>query len=569
MKQRIVELCFILILANGVVLAQKGNTVISPAKANSATTNSSKANLEDSQALRKQRLRIFQDYILALTLDNIKNMEEPALRLSARNDILTYLSRDKTTYEQNRAPATKVALDALADFSGHTEEVPPFMADYFLGDLGAWIQKYEPKLSEKFQAAKNNKTGNSESSNIRALLELRDGDTLAAQRISQLLAVGQDVNGLIFYLDELIKRNSKKLEPLLWEVIAAAERGPNPSLETLYWVMQIYLSPQISKTIRQRFLSMVITRTQPANFIAEPAPKVAYDLLIGALPAIRELTPELYDQALIQSFALRSSMTERELAIEARARRLRESLNPIEDLVAEAEAAKSKVQRNELFAGAAHLALEEKKLSLCLDIVAKLDFDVDGVSPDFWRKWNDQFLKEFVKAALATKDTELAEKGAGRIVSPLARVEGLVLIMRYAGKTNDKTGAQRLLAEASKIASNVSSTVEKSKAFFLLSTTCDSADESQKAPLLESGIKALNNLPKPDSGVSDRKPYEQYVRNLDNAGNELRKSFKGLTKKDENGAIALAEKVQKPDLRTFAMIGILQGLDELLIATRN
>lgn len=569
MEQRILKLCFVLMLANGAVLAQESKAVISQGKANPAATSSSRTNPEDPQALRRQQLRIFQEYILTRTLDNIKNMDEPALRLSARNDILIDLTRNKMDYKENRALATKIALDALADFSGHSDEIPPFITDYLLGDLGAWIQKYEPELIEKFQAAEKTKRIGKETERIRSLLELKDGDALAASRIRQLLQAGQDVDGLIFYLDELMKRNSKELEPLLSDIVVFAERGQQVSFQTLFWVSEIYLRPGISEALRRRFLAMVIARTQPVNFISESAPQSAYDLLTKTLPFIQQLTPELYDRALTQSFALRTSFTETQLTTEARNKRLKESLNPIEDLVAEAEAVKSKAERNELLAAAARLALEKKRFGQCLDVVAMLDVELAATSRDFWRNWIDGFLKGFVKAALAAKDVEMAEKAAGRIASPLARVEGVVLIMSDSGKANDKTNAQRLLTEASKIAGNAFDDVEKAKAFFLLSLNCDLADESQKARLLESGIKALNNLSKPDVSENDMKPYQEYVRRMDNASNELRKSFKALTKKDENGAIALTEKIQKPDMRTFAMIGILQGLDELLATTRN
>jgi hypothetical protein len=97
-----------------------------------------------------------------------------------------------------------------------------------------------------------------------------------------------------------------------------------------------------------------------------------------------------------------------------------------------------------------------------------------------------------------------------------------------------------------------------------LSITCDQVDEFQKATLLESAIKTLNNVSKPDSSASDKKPYHQYVRNLDNTGYQLVRGFKELTKKDENGAVVLVDKLQKPDLRTFATIGILLGMDDLL-----
>jgi hypothetical protein len=47
-------------------------------------------------------------------------------------------------------------------------------------------------------------------------------------------------------------------------------------------------------------------------------------------------------------------------------------------------------------------------------------------------------------------------------------------------------------------------------------------------------------------------------------GYDLSKGFRSLTKHDENDALALVEKLQKPGLRTFALIGILTGLDGLL-----
>jgi hypothetical protein len=309
---------------------------------------------------------------------------------------------------------------------------------------------------------------------------------------------------------------------------------------------------------------MVVTRTRPANFVVAPASQTAYNLLRMTLPFIRELSPELYDQAVAHSFSMRAAFTERELAAEERGKRLKDSPDPVEALVAEAEATKSGAERNQLLAEAAHMALVKKRLTLCLDIISKLDPDATASSDNFWRSWADQFLKDFVKAALTATDTGAAERGAGRIAAPLARVEGLVPIMRYWGKANDQTAAQRFLAEASKIAGAASDPVEKAKAFLLLSIACDLADESQKAGLLESAVKALNSLSRPDADASDQKPYHQYVRNLDNAGHQLSRGFKELTKKNENEALALAEKLQKPDLRIFAALGVLSGIDDLL-----
>ena len=62
----------------------------------------------------------------------------------------------------------------------------------------------------------------------------------------------------------------------------------------------------------------------------------------------------------------------------------------------------------------------------------------------------------------------------------------------------------------------------------------------------------------------DKTIYQSFAQRLDNVGYDLRGGFKSLTKHDENDALELVEKLQKPGLRTFALIGILNGLDWLL-----
>jgi len=360
-------------------------------------------------------------------------------------------------------------------------------------------------------------------------------------------------------------RNSKEFESLASDVVARAARG-EISFETLFWISDIYLRPQTSNALRNRFLATVVTRTQPANFVAEPAPRMAYNLLTNVLPSVQRSTPELYDQALNNSFAMRASLSESQLANEARIKRLNESVNPIADLKSEAESAKTKSERNELLLHAAEVALEKKKFDVCLDILDEVDVSVVNADPDLWQRGVDRVLKDFVKNALTASLADLAEKAAARLVSPFTKVDSLNLVMRYYTKVNDKEAAQRLLSEASKVAGSGANTTEKARAFFLLSITCDQVDRSKKADLLLSGLKALNNLSTPDVNARDKPLYQTYVRSLDNIGYEVVRGFKGLTKQDENDALALVEKLQKPDLKTYALIGILLGLDELLTA---
>jgi hypothetical protein len=309
---------------------------------------------------------------------------------------------------------------------------------------------------------------------------------------------------------------------------------------------------------------MVVARTQPANFVTEPAPKIAYDLLTEILPFIQQSTPELYEQALNNSFAMRASLNESQLASEARIKRLNESIDPIGDLKSEAGSAKNKTERNTLLLSAAELALEKKKFDVCLNILSDVDVNVAAADPFLLQYSIDRILKLLVRAVLTAKLTDAAEKGAARIGSSLTRVEALNLIMRYYTKANDKEAAQRILIEASKVAGSSPDNWDKAQAFFLLSVTCDQIDGSRKADLLLSGLKALNNVSESDMTARDKAVYQSFAQRIDNVGYDLSKGFKSLTKHDENDALALVEKLQKPGLRAFALIGILTGLDGLL-----
>jgi hypothetical protein len=550
----------------GMVAAQKGKPAPASEGKRGAPPASGPKGAEGVEEWHRAQLRALRESILSRTVESIKEMEEATLRVSVRNEFLLYLGR-RGPAEADRSLATQMASDALADFIQHAEELPPSTANFLFNELAAWIQKHEPQLAERLAAAEKSWKGANDSGRIRALLELKGGDVLAAKRIRELLAEGEDVSGLSFYLDDFRRLNSKELEPLMSQIIEAAGRGPQIPLDTLFWASDFFLSPDVPAALRRRFAAAVVARTQPADFVGEPPPSFAYELLSKVLPVAQELDPELYARAAAQSVNLRASLNKHQVAEEARIKRLRESADPIAELLSEAEAA-PKGERNSFLNSAAHWALEEKKFALCLDIIAKLDLDEPVSMPGFWRAWADQFLQNFVKAALAAKEAELAERGAGRIARPLGRVESLGLLMRFRAKAGDRQAARRLLDEAAKTADGAADNFERAKAFLTLSIFSDAADESAKPRLLEVAVKALDRVTRPDANARDRKPFQEYLRDLNKTGYLLSSAFRGLARKDEAGALGLSVKLQKPDLRAFALVGVLQGLDDSLAAAK-
>lgn len=534
------------------------------AQKKSAREQSVKAADAEARSLRNQQLLILHENLLSRTLDSFKKMDEVALRLSVRNQLLAYLWESRTLSGKHASLKRDLALDAIADLNDHHLEMPRFMVDYLLADLAALIEKHDPNLSEKLKAVKEAAKIGRESLNISSLFELKNGDVLAAAKIRQLLAQGKDLSALNFWLDDLREQKSAEFEPLLREVIAIAERGPQISFETLFWLTPICFHSDVPQPLQKSFAAMILSRTQPANFAVTPAPESAYELLAGALPQIQRLLPEYYEQAVGQSLILRASINQTQLANEERSKRMKESQNPIEELVREAEAARTKGERNELLAEAAETALIEEKFDTCLDVLAKMDPEINVPGhPGFWRDWNGQFLKKFVKSTTTAKALEIAEKAALGMTASLAKVEAVALLIRYWSKAGEKGRAHRLLIEAIKVADSVSDDFEKAKSLILLSIICDQVDESKKAQLLLSSVKMLNSLKKPTT-PKDQEPYQEYAQNLDKTGYQIIRGFKALTVSDEDAAIALVDQFHESDLRPFALIGILSGLKELL-----
>ena len=276
--KRSVNVCLVLAMTSSVILSQN------PKNRGSKTDE-----------MRAHQLRVLREHVLARALDNIKTMNEAGLRLSARNQILSYLTSDKAPADEKQVLASQIARDALMDLREHNEEIIPFMLNYLSNDLGSWIQKYQPNLSEDFEKTIKIAVKIDASQRIRSLFELEGGDILAAKRIRQELEEHGELNGLNFWLDELMRRNSTEFEPLASDIVARARQG-QISFETLFWISDIYLRAKTSNILRNRFLATVVSRTQPSNFVSEPAPQIAYDLLTKLMPSVQQSIPELYER---------------------------------------------------------------------------------------------------------------------------------------------------------------------------------------------------------------------------------------------------------------------------------
>src|ERR1044071_2580267 len=168
--KRSANLCIVVIMASSVTLAQTATTP--PGSVTRTGIEPSENRGPKADELREHQLRVLREHVLARALDNIKKMDEAGLRVSARNQILTYLASEKNTSTERRILATQIARDALTDLRDHSGDITPFMLSYLSNDLGSWIQKHRPNLVEDFEKTINATTRVDVSQRIRSLFEL-------------------------------------------------------------------------------------------------------------------------------------------------------------------------------------------------------------------------------------------------------------------------------------------------------------------------------------------------------------------------------------------------------------
>src|SRR5918995_1121083 len=103
MMKRSPKLCIVLVIASSVILGQTAKTP--PTSVTKTAVEPAVENRRSADEMREHQLRVFREHVLARALDNIKKMDEAGLRVSARNQILTYLASKKASSDEKQSLA--------------------------------------------------------------------------------------------------------------------------------------------------------------------------------------------------------------------------------------------------------------------------------------------------------------------------------------------------------------------------------------------------------------------------------------------------------------------------------
>jgi hypothetical protein len=487
----------------------------------------------------------------------IKVMDEPAMRVFLRLQMAKLLWTKKLNSSSNEAQV--LAADAVADLQNHLGEVPPLYAGMFRGELLALLQDNAPALAARLVERYDLGRGDDQAAVAYRLLNTEGGAGRALEIMRDLVRGGQIPQNIVFFLEALAKTRPAETVPLLEDIIAREERTPGTlAWDSIFFLNHLYIDENAPPQLQTRFLKVLIYRSRAAAEVAPQDRRLAFNLLSASLPQIEKLMPALYAQAAAQSAAIGTDPAQSAFEREEEIKRMERSGDPVGEMTKEAAATKDPSYKNNLLARAAQLALQKGQLQAAVDLITKIDSGDKNEA-----LYRDQFLGEVVGAALRANDLALADNATAKIGSIFKRASAMQKIALKLLDSDDRQGAQVRTNEAIKLIESADDDIPKASALLGAIQALAKTDEQRIPELAQGAIKIINKLPGPKSedkpGSDNRKKYTEALLLT---AYSLTPAFRVLAKRDEIGALSLADVIQNQEIKTFAMFGV--AIDVLL-----
>lgn len=506
-----------------------------------------------AQSLRQQRAAA----AFTSLPDQIKTMDEPALRVFLRLRVATFLWASKAPNDASAAEA--IATAAVEDLLAHEGEIPTLYVKSFRRDLLAALQLHAPGAADRLMKQYGLKQDQQEQLGLAfKQLDDKDGVKQAVENVRSNVASGRATGASItFFLLKLEKERPAELLRLLTEIMEIEEqKSGSLTVDALFMIARFYRQQDVPPDLQARFLTAVVRATTDGSGWSDLSQWYAYNLLRSNLPAIEKLRPNLYARASAQLAALTTRLPKQTLEREAVEERVAQSADPLGQLIIEAKATKDSALREELLTEAAQLARKKGQLKLAIDLVTEVNM-LEG------RRvlWRDQFLGEIVGQALEKKEPSTALYAVAKVQSNLLRSAAMQKLALYFFDANDLAQARETLNVAAKLIEAAENNVDKTVALLRLVPVFAKVDSVRVPELAQTAIKAINNLPHPGrEDKADGEAHKRYVKDLLQLAYNIIPVFSALAQKDCDGTFSLASGFQGPELKAAATLGTATGI---------
>jgi hypothetical protein len=517
---------------------------------------------QQTVAVDEQLNRRRVEAVMGSLRDQIKALDEPALRVFLRLRAAKFLWTEKSDAASRAAEA--MASEALIDIQEHTDEIPSLYVKLFRREALAALQLHTPaaaaRLIKKYDLES---TGNGFDTAYE-LLGQKEGISKAVELMQRSIRSGGELSdsNLNFFLSRLDETQPTETTRLLADIITAAERTPgNYPVEFLFGVANKYVYRNATPAdLQARFLTLFIRATANPAALPPTQQTLAYNLLKANLPLIERLLPALYAQANAQMAALAPSLPKQTSESENAQNNIKSSSDPLDQMITEAEAAKDESLKRSLLAEAAQKALDKDKLKLAVDLIMKIK-PQDKTDEENFISYRDQFLGDVVRKAISKKEYDALAYAAANIRDPLQHSSALQRLALAFYEAQDLGRAREIVDEAYKLIESANDDARKAASLLNLATFFLKIDELRVLPTTQASIKIINSLPSPkQEEKAGGELRRQYVQTLLQISYNLVPVFQRLAQKDEAGTLALANRLQRPELKAAAILGASMGI---------
>jgi hypothetical protein len=361
-----------------------------------------------------------------------------------------------------------------------------------------------------------------------------------------------------YLLGELRDRKSPEFLALLSYIVSLEETGANSfKPDELFFIVEYLRDQIVPNDLRIRFYRIVLGKLRGTLQNSDGSGVNFADSLLNAvLPDINQNAPELAGEAIAMKTVLSAKTSQAAREYQERDKRIAESADKLEALIAEAEKADSKNVKQGLYDDAGTEAVKREKFQLAADLydraLENLTMD-KSVKPEMRSLYHDQQLNEIVKVALAKNDVESAEYATKKIVVELSKAEALRQTAIYFHGKKDSGSALAAYDQALKLVTKQDGAKTKFYMLFRLIPPAQTIDRDRVSEVTSITAKTIDSLPTlnpEDKPGSDN--FNNYVATIMAINYNVNNVMRELIKKNKSEANDFAIRINRKDVKLIA-----------------
>lgn len=498
----------------------------------------------------------FKKQMIADDLENqVREIPFVSVRVFVRYKIASWLwenGKDET------GRAEQLAVKAIEELYKHKTEISSFSS--LSSDLFTLLETNAEEKAKKL-SAKYNLTSEDDLNNADSLLNKKDGEKLATDKLLQSLTNQTELApAAITLMSQLHSRKSPELLRILAAIVNFQETGKiNFSADLLSSIAYHFQDSIVPNDLRIRFFGIVLNTARNAFQMPNSDVSSAYNLLNIVTPEIAKNAPDFLGEASALQNALSTRVSQKTKEARDKFERINNSNDKLDALISEAEKTENKIEKYRLYVQAAQLALKEEKLRLSVDLVEKtIEENSEGFPLAFRNQWHDQFLGNVVQQALKKDDVDSADYATKKIVDKLFLAETLRKTAIYYSEKQDFISAVDSFDKAFKLAANSDEAIKKVYSLIGLISTAQKIDKNRVSEVTARTAKAINAIPTLDN---DDKPgtenYKNYIKSIMTINYNLLPVISNLAKENKLEATNFANQINRKEIKIITDYSLL------------